>query len=62
MFKLVEKDKKTKKEFSNIIPNNIFTNDKKAEDDFTSKNKKDIENIRVGIRLYGLGDDFDLKS
>ena len=35
--------------------NNIY-------DDFTSKNKKDIENIRVGIRLYGLGDDFDLKS
>ena len=31
-------------------------------DDCTSKNKKDIENIRVGIRLYGLGDDFDLKS
>ena len=30
--------------------------------DCTSKNKKDIENIRVGIRLYGLGDDFDLKS
>ena len=35
--------------------NNIY-------DDCTSKNKKDIENIRVGIRLYGLGDDFDLKS
>ena len=31
-------------------------------DDCTSKNKKDIENIRIGVRIYGLGDDFDLKS
>mgnify|MGYP003571356709 CR=1 FL=1 len=31
-------------------------------DDCTSKNKQDIENIRIGVRVYGLGDDFDLKS
>jgi hypothetical protein len=40
VFKLVEKDKKTKKEFSNIIPNNIFTNDKKAEDEKTPSKKE----------------------
>ena len=31
-------------------------------DDCTSKNKQDIENIRIGVRVYGLGDGFDLKS
>jgi len=31
-------------------------------DDCTLKNKKDIENIRIGIRLNDLGDNFDLKS
>ena len=31
-------------------------------DTYTSKNKKDIEELRVGIKKYGLGDEFDLKA
>ena len=31
-------------------------------DDCTSKNRQDLENIRVGVRVYGLDDDFDLKT
>ena len=29
---------------------------------YTSQNKKDIENVRIGIRKYGLGEDFDLRA
>ena len=36
-------------------PNNIY-------DMCTNQNKKDIENVKMGVRYYGGGDDFDLRA